>query len=68
FDETPPAVRPAARPLAAGTLDEGRDVGAVALHGTREVLAGKAAHALRVATRRVHEAHPARVGPAPDRA
>ncbi len=49
FDEAPPAVCPTAGPLAAGTLDERRDVGAVALHGAREVLAEKATHALRVA-------------------
>ena len=68
FDQTSSRMRPAARSLAAGALEEGRDARAVALHGAREVRAEEALHALGVADGRVEEGHPSRVGPSPHRA
>src|SRR5450432_1549487 len=68
FDQTSSRMRPAARSLAAGALEEGRDARAIALHGAREVRAEKTLHALGVTDGRVEEGHPSRVGPSPHRA
>ena len=62
------AMTPASRAAAASTFDEVGDVGSVALHVAREGVAEEGAHAVRGRARRVDEAHPAGVGPTPDRA
>ena len=63
--ETASSVAPAAGALAADAFQEAEDVGAVALHGTREVFAEKAFDAVGVAARRIEESDPARIRPAP---
>src|SRR6202142_1873565 len=68
FDKPAARVTPASRAQSAGALDERRDVGAVALDVPADILAEKTADTGGVTLCRVDEAHPTRVGPAPDRA
>ncbi len=63
--EASSSVAPTAGALAADAFEEAEYVGAVALHGTREVFAQETFDAVRVAARRIEERNPTGIRPAP---
>lgn len=66
FNEPSACVRHAARASSTGALDAVGDARAIALDGTPQIGTEEVTHALTIATRRVEEAHPPSIRPAPD--